>query len=285
MSVQAHAVQGVVLGNSSNHCYANSMVHSILWVAATSPQGIACADYDLSRFLRWLARPLMPHETGRRAVRLWDHRVWLKLVSSWQEPDRQHDVGEFLQFMASRIAVGHAFNRWHARQTVASGTAQVMDQGTLWPLTVTAPLVAPQHPASQDFPTLSMPLSLQKLIIQWRNQASRHAMLSEPDWLPVQVSRFDAQGRKVYTPVQTSAAVYIPSFVGATLQTTSTRYQLAATIFHLGDSLLQGHYRAALYESGQIVSITDDNVRAQPASEADVSMIQQNSYIFILRKC
>ncbi|CAE7775227.1 unnamed protein product [Symbiodinium microadriaticum] len=164
-------------------------------------------------------------------------------------------------------------------------TQEVMDQGTLWPLTVTTPLIAMQPPDSQDTPTLNVPISLQKLIIQWRNQASRHAMLSEPNWLPVQVSRFDAQGRKVYAPVQVSAAVYIPSFVGDTLQTTPTRYQLAATIFHLGDSLLHGHYRTALYETGRIVSITDDNVRAQPASVADVNMVQQNSYIFILRKC
>ena len=285
MSAQAQAVQGLVLENSSNHCYANTTVHSILWAAAGSPQGIACADYGLSRFLRWLARPLLPHETSRRAVRLWDHRAWSRVVHSWQEPDRQHDVGEFLQFIAPRIAVGHASDRWHARQTVASGAAQVMDQGTLWPLTVTTPLIAMQPPDSQDTPTLNVPISLQKLIIQWRNQASRHAMLSEPNWLPVQVSRFDAQGRKVYAPVQVSAAVYIPSFVGDTLQTTPTRYQLAATIFHLGDSLLHGHYRTALYETGRIVSITDDNVRAQPASVADVNMVQQNSYIFILRKC
>ncbi|OLP82599.1 hypothetical protein AK812_SmicGene36740 [Symbiodinium microadriaticum] len=131
----------------------------------------------------------------------------------------------------------------------------VLDQGTLWPLTVNTPL------------------------------AARHALLAEPMWLPLQVSRFDARGRKTFDSVQISSAVYLPRFVDNTLHTTSTRYHITAVIFHLGDSPQRGHYRTAFYKDGRIVGMTDDNVQPIPASDADVELVQRNCYIFILRKC
>ena len=50
-------------------------------------------------------------------------------------------------------------------------------------------------------------------------------------------------------------------------------------------SLLAGHYRAALCARGSIVSITDDGISAQPASEAEIQSVYRNSYIFILKRC
>ena len=188
-------------------------------------------------------------------------------------------------FLAPKLAMSHATDCWQARQTTAANATQVIDQGTLWPLTLTAPLAAPSHTISPTQPDVDQPISLQRLVIMWRNQASRHAMLSEPAWLPLQVCRFTPQGQKCHRPVQISEAVYLPSFVGGTLQTTSTRYQLTAIIFHLGPSLLAGHYRAALCARGSIVSITDDGISSQTASEAETQLVYRNSYIFILRRC
>ena len=282
LNLQACDVQGVVLSNPSTHCYANAVVHSITWTAAGTPSGIPCADPALCRFLKWLARPLHLSRQ-RRPVSLWGTRSWVDIVQAWQEPDRQHDVGEFLQFLAPKLAIGHGRDRWQARELSEAHAVQVMDQGTLWPLTLTAPLVP--LPQSADSVSCNQPVSLQKLVIQWRNQAARHAMLSEPAWLPVQVSRFDSQGHKTSRPVQISDAVYLPSFVGHTLQTTSHRYQLTAIIFHVGESLLAGHYRTALCANGSIVSITDDGMISQTASEADARFVYSNAYIFLLRKC
>ena len=283
VSLQAGAVQRLRLSNHSNHCYANAAMHSIAWLACTPP-GILCADPTLCRFLRWLARP-QPQSSARQPTNLWSTRPWITLMQEWQEPNRQHDIGEFLQFLAPKLAPGHDHDRWQARELSAESAIQVMDQGTLWPLALTASLAA--SPQSQDPNPVpcDTPVSLQKLVIQWRNQAARHAMMSEPAWLPLQVSRFDSQGYKHYRQVHISDAVYLPSFVGDTLQTKSQRYQLKAVIFHLGDTLLAGHYRAALCEAGRIVSITEDGLTAQPANEADVQAVYSNAYVFMLRKC
>ena len=283
--LQASAVQQLILQNHSNHCYANAIVQALAWTAASSPSGISCADPALCRFLRWLARPASSDVHVRQPVNLWSTRPWNVIVRAWQEPNRQHDAGEFLQFLAPKLAITHAADCWQAREITETSITQVMDQGTLWPLTLTAPLAAPLHHVSPTPPAVDQPISLQRLVIMWRNQASRHAMLSEPAWLPLQVCRFTPQGQKCHRPVQISDAVYLPSFVGHTLQTTSTRYQLTAIIYHLGISLLAGHYRAALCARGSIVSITDDGISAQPASEAEIQSVYRNSYIFILKRC
>ena len=281
----ARLAQHLVLVNHSNHCYANSVMYSLVWTQADLPQGIQCADPGLGRFMKWLTRPLQLTASASRVVELWNNKAWVNLVAAWQEPHRQHDVGEFLQFIAPRLASTFSSDAWHARQLSAIGETQVLDQGTLWPLTVNTPL-APQPQQPGPAPNASSsPVSLQKLVIQWRNQAARHALLAEPMWLPLQVSRFDAQGRKTFDSVQISSAVYLPRFVDNTLHTTSTRYHITAVIFHLGDSPQRGHYRTAFYKDGRIVGMTDDNVQPIPASDADVELVQRNCYIFILRKC
>ena len=149
-----------------------------------------------------------------------------------------------------------------------------VDQGSLWPLIVSVPLSASQ-PAGAS-------LSLQKLVIAWRNQAARHAIMARdalPQRLPLQINRFDEAGRKVHHEVQWSSAVYMPVYTGEGLQTTSQRYIVSSVVYHIGPSRLHGHFRAALANN-----VTDDNIPTQPLSVSDLRCVQQNSYLFFLRK-
>eukprot|EP00439_Symbiodinium_sp_Y106_P081331 s12_g20.t1 len=130
----------------------------------------------------------------------------------------------------------------------------MIDQGGLWPLILSVPLTT--DGSDRD------PASLQKLLIAWRNQPARHALWCSatlPELLPVQVNRFDDSGCKVHRAIRWSNAVYVPVFTGPSLQTTSQRYLVTSVVYHLGPTRLQGHYRAALADNGQLCHVTDDN--------------------------
>ena len=145
MSDHARLAQHLILVNHSNHCYANSVIHSLVWALTDLPLGIQCADPDLGRFMKWLTRPLPLPVSTARVVELWENKAWVRIVATWQEPHRQHDVGEFLQFMAPRLANAFVYDSWQARQLSATGETQVLDQGTLWPLIVNMPLAPLPH--------------------------------------------------------------------------------------------------------------------------------------------
>ena len=122
----------------------------------------------------------------------------------------------------------------------------------------------------------------QSPFVAWRNQADRHAAVTLPPLLPVQISRFTSTGLKVQFPVRFSEAVYVPFFEDLSLRTSSHRYLLAAVIYHIGESRSHGHYRTALFLRGKPMHVTDDNCKPCPAHPADVHTAENNAYIFIL---
>ena len=273
------------LANPSNHCYANSVILAVAWGHAGSPQSFQ-PSLPLGRMLRWLVRhaPLPQTDHARNTVDLWALRVWRQIVHTWQAPHSQHDAGEFVQFLASHLHVDHARYEWQAREEAPSGQVIVRDRGCFWPLILSLPL-------QTDGPSQSVPsshvagISVQRLVIQWRNQPARHAACDLPPWLPLQVSRFNAAHEKITTPVHFSPAIYLPVFTGTGLQTTSIRYALHSVIFHIGRSKFSGHYRTALCQSGQLRFLTDDGVEAIQASEYDRRSVEENAYILLFIRC
>ena len=196
-------------------------------MAALTPQGLAMPHRAMGRFMHWLVRP--SHAQAARTVAVWSLRPWRSLMEMWQEPHQQHDAAELLQFIAPLLVSDHDRLHvcWQARELCdrhsppsSQAPAQVIDQGTLWPMTVAARLASPLHSA-EAHAEHTRPISLQSLIIQWWNQASRHALSAAPAWLVLQVSRFDDSGRKLVAPVSISDAVYIPYFTGKSLTTSS----------------------------------------------------------------
>ena len=278
-------VTQIRLVNTSNHCYANSVILAVAWGHAGSPQSFQ-PSLQLGRMLRWLVRrvPLQQADHTRSAVDLWSLPVWQQLVQTWQAPHSQHDAGEFVQFLASHLHADHARYEWQAREEAPTGQILVQDRGSFWPLILSLPL-QPDNPSQSSQPHHVAGVSVQKLVIQWRNQPARHAACDLPPWLPLQVSRFNAAHAKITTPVHFSQAIYLPVFTGEGLQTTSVRYALHSVIFHIGRSKFSGHYRTALCLHGQLRFLTDDGVAAAPASAQDCRLVEENAYMLLAIKC
>ena len=196
------------------------------------------------------------------------------------QPHRQHDAGEFMQFLGQVLSLGRGCGGWQARlATEASATARVTDHGGVFPLILPQTRPDPHREASQTYAP-----SLQQLIIAWRNQASRHAVVTLPAVLPVQIARFSSEGHKLLFPIRLSEAVYIPYFTDTSVTTASHRYRIAAIIYHLGPARDHGHYRAAFFCKGVLSYVTDDHILPCPVQESDVPVIQENAYLFLLRK-
>ena len=127
-------------------------------------------------------------------------------------------------------------------------------------------------------------LSLQKLVVAWRNQAQRHALVTAPEVLVAQVGRFGDDGCKLQFRIQSSRTVYIPSFTGSGLHTTSHAYTVEAIVFHLGPSRDSGHYRTALLQQGNLYRLTDDGSLPAAVQDTDVAVVEHNAYLYFLRK-
>ena len=176
--------------------------------------------------------------------------------------------------MASPIAY------WQARVLgLGDHDAQVCDHGSMWPL-ILPTFKAPDSPEGRE----NFTPSLQQLLVRWRGQpAAVHAALMLPPLLPVQVGRFDAEGRKLDFRIRHSRHVHVPYFVDAGLRTASKRYETVAVIYHLGPSVQQGHYRAILCVDGCMSYHTDDNQPAMDISLSDQELVERGAYLFLLR--
>ena len=167
---------------------------------------------------------------------------------------------------------------WESRTVNSpSGLAQAEDQGTMWPLTLPAGLAMLQ--ASTET------VSPQKLVIAWRGQAVTHAAVVLPELVILQICRFSPSGNKDFTRVKLSDSVYLPVFTGPGLNTSSVRYSVTAIIYHLGLTPQSGHYRTALVERGRLCYHTDDNEATTVHQPEHTDRVEQNSYLYFLRKC
>ena len=154
-----------------------------MWAAALSAAGLPIPNTQLLRLLRWVLR--RPQQ-----VSLWEIRAWQEITSNWHDPHRQHDAGEFLYFLGEALTSGTGVGFWQARVETGSRDAQVVDHGEMFPLILQQVGPQPHSVASRD-------ISLQALIVAWRNQEARHAALTLPAVLPVQICRFDNRGHKI----------------------------------------------------------------------------------------
>ena len=262
-------VAGLILRNPSTHCYANSVVLALLWVAQHLPRGLH-VQRNYSRLMRWLLRKPL-HAT------LWHLRAWTVLMQGWTEPNRQHDAADYLHFLRPHLSPAASEGAWESRlegpELDGPAAVQVADHGHVWPLHLSV-VNASAHSAS-----------LQKLFIDWRNQAQRHALVSAPAALVVQVGRFKDNGEKLRFRLPSSRTVYIPVFRNRSdLQTTSLAYEVSAIVFHLGRSRDSGHYRAAFLQQGQLHWLTDDGVLPACIQASEAVEVETNSYLFFLTK-
>ena len=205
VSLSLNHVPYVALINRSNHCYAHAVLMCIAWACATIPEGVPLWRRDFAKFLQWLFRKA-------HHINIWSLRPWIALTSGWQDPHSQHDAAEFLQFFETAFRPDSQPSQWQARTLPSdSFRAEVADQGHLWPLTLPA-ILEPVALSQGSQSAATRPVTLQGLVIMWRNQAQVHALVTQPTVVPLQLNRFNDLGHKILHKVSLSPSVYLPVF-------------------------------------------------------------------------
>ena len=198
--------------------------------------------------------------------------AWQSITASWPHPGRQHDTSEFLQFLQPGVFRAGEVGRWESRVQIGDHLVQADDRGTTWPL----PLTAALHPAADT--------SLQHLIDSWGAQANLHAVSKLPGMLALQIARFTDQGIKCTGKIVPSWSFALPYFPDNGISVAHALYQVTAIVYHLGDSILQGHYRAVLFEEGIPCYHTDDGKKAVRLRPRDLSTVLSNAYLLFATK-
>ena len=83
-----------------------------------------------------------------------------------------------------------------------------------------------------------------------------------PGMLALQIARFTDQGFKCAGRVAPSWSFALPYFSDESINVDHALCQVTAIVYHLGDTILQGHYRAVLFEEGVPSYHTDDGKKA-----------------------
>ena len=251
------------LQNPSNYCYANSTVLATAWTIAHTLEvhSIAFADTRFMRFLIWLTAQTRP-------VTLWHTLQWQAITCNWSRPGQQHDASEFLQSLTQEVFQAGKVGTWESRLQVDSHTSvQATDRGTTWPL----PLSAALNPDADS--------SIQNLIDAWSAQARPHALSSLPSVLALQIARFTDHGDKCPGTISPDWSFAVPYYRNDGIEVEPALYRVTAIIYHTGESILQGHYRAVLLEDGMPAHHTDDGRRAVKLRPRDLSLILRNCYV------
>ena len=270
MTDRQRRILSLALANTSNHCYANTVVYSLMWASAALPAGTPLLNTSMQRLVNWLTHT-------PQCLDLWDVRAWRALVEGWQRPHNQHDSAEFLMHLEHALHSDYQMGYWQARLSRDLHHTQVTDHGKMWPMLL--PSILRQAPEMHDSVH-----SVQSTIISWRNQAQRHAAVSLPPVVPLQIGRFTVAGDKQPGNIILTPIIHMPLFAEADLRTTSSKYILPAVIYHLGPTRDSGHYRTLLCQAGRPYVVTDDNQYPVPASTADIEVAMNNSYILFYCK-
>ena len=227
----------------------------------------------------------LPHYAGldhNRPVSLLQLQQCRPLLEHWQHRGLQQDCAEFLHRLLE-IAKPAAYNGfWQGRLLLAdegSSRVHIRDQG-------------------QTFCPVAMELqegSLQLIINHLESQMPIHALQVLCKLLMLQLMRL-TQGSngaaKDYTRValQPGQVVTMPIFQHG-MQRTYQPYRLVAVVYHVGATMHQGHYRAALIavsftRTGSwkyMHYLTDDGKKAALATEREADFFQQNCYLIGLQ--
>ena len=267
-SAGGQQIRCLKLQNPSNYCYANSNVLAIAWTFAHAPEAHSTvfADSQFMRFLVWLT-------TQTRPVTLWHTLEWQTITSHWKRPGHQHDASEFLQSLMQEVFQAGKVGTWESRIQVANHSpAQAEDCGTTWPLPLSAVLI----PDADN--------SIQSLVDAWSAQANPHALSSLPAVLALQIARFTDQGYKCPGKLSPPWSFAMAYYRNEGLEIEHTSYRITAIIYHIGESILQGHYRAVLFEDGMPAHHTDDGRKSTKLRSRDLNFILRNCYVIFATK-
>ena len=271
----------IILCNAGNH--ANAVFLAIRWFCEQANRFLQPPDPALRASLQKVF-------SGEAPVHLSRQHFWQTHFSRWELPYQQ-DAAEFLQDAGPQLIQPDLIGDWETRllSTPPSASSHTTDPGdgrygighTL-PVLITAALASDSR----------SPCTLQSLVEKWHIQSwhgieeARTAINGGPELLVLQIARFNDMGHKVIGIVQLSFPLQVPVFsdVHLTTSVTPAPYEVVSIVFHEGHTSRSGHYRAALLTNGVITHSTDDGRSAKPASSEEVVHINNNSYLFFLRR-
>ena len=103
---QAHSaasrelVRTLKLGNQSNYCYSNATMLALMWADCACTQGMTDSESflgpRLKAFAEWLAK-------RAQLTHMWQHIMWRAINTGWQQPQRQHGIVEYCQFLSPHL--------------------------------------------------------------------------------------------------------------------------------------------------------------------------------------
>ena len=249
------SVSRLKLKNSGNTCYINSVITAALWQAQLRP-GSRIPD-------AWQKALAKTH---------WDAAMFLRMyMLGWAQPNRQHDVSEFIQFIIPKLAWTDSLVHWEARVAVEEGcTTEIRETA--------APLLLLAAPGGiQDG-------ELDALILNWHLQAQPRALCTAPTHIFLVLPRYTTNNgvtRKTRVPITfNNRCVHLPIFRNeSSIACDWLAYDLISIIVHLGETVLTGHYRTVGLIPGRTDAwYMDDGVTSERLATISPE-IQSNCYV------
>ena len=184
------------------------------------------------------------------------------------QPDQQHDVVEFMQFLLPRIPwLGSAF-MWGARLIDRGGIVRHIHQPNA-------------HVLPLDPPDGMCDSNLQNTINAWHQQYAIHGLCQAPTDLYIQLPRYrETPQRFVKHSIPLNLItrdISLPVFTHPdALEVRWQTYSITTAVVHLGPNRQQGHYRVAAFLTGQSrLWYSDDNQAAVEMSHIPAQVSEQ----------
>ena len=241
--------------NTSNTCYLNSTVFSILWQVSQR------VDVRIP-------------DAWHRAMtgRDWNPVNFLRFqLVGWRQPHVQHDVAEFIQFLMPKLGwLGDGFS-WGARIQVEGQIEEFIHSGSVTILIM----------ATQD--GLCSP-DVQHFISPWHAQAHTHALHRAPQHIYIQLPRYRETSNgivKQTIPLNlNNRGILLPVFTSPLhVDVSWKRYDVITAITHLGPTQNTGHYRVAAFMHEYATCwYSNDNQAAESMSTIPAE-VQEQCYI------
>ena len=238
--------------NLSNTCYINSLTFTILWQVQQRVDIIVPEAWQRAQ-----------------AQGTWIPANVLRFTMlGWRQPNQQHDVVEFMQFLLPRIPwLGSAFV-WGARLTDRGRIVRHIHQPN-------------SHVLPLDPPDGICDSNLQNTINAWHQQFAIHGLCQAPTHLYIQLPRYRETPQtfvKHSIPLNLNQRdISLPVFTHPdTLEVRWQAYSITTAIVHLGPNRQQGHYRAAAFLPGQSrLWYSDDDQAAVEMSHIPAQVSEQ----------
>ena len=211
--------------NSTNTCYLNAFFHALVWQVTTRT--------EIRLPQAWLA--------ALRRVNVKPLSLLRFFLLGWEQPHVQHDVAELASLLLRQLSWLPCVVSWSRRLQVERGlqNLQAMQDSRIWHLDPSGGL---QSNVLQD------------AVNSWHGRIAVQALHSPADTLWVQLPRFVHEGTEVRKVAQTLRLdsshrhFRVPVFRSSdSVEISWHEYCVSAAIYHLGQTVHAGHYRAILF--------------------------------------